>query len=64
MDPAVGFVLAKKPGDAVRAGDPLVYVHARTPAQRDTALEQLRAAIAIDNGAPSLMPLWLDVVTA
>ena len=64
VDPAVGFVLAKKPGDAVRAGDPLVYVHARTPAQRDTALEQLRAAIAIDNGAPSLMPLWLDVVTA
>ena len=64
VDPAVGFVLAKKPGDAVRAGDPLVYVHARTPAQRDTALEQLRAAIAIDKGAPSLMPLWLDVVTA
>ncbi len=64
VDPAVGFVLAKKPGDAVRAGDPLVYVHARTPAQRDTALEQLRAAIAIDKGAPTLMPLWLDVVTA
>ncbi len=64
VDPAVGFVLAKKPGDAVRAGDPLVYVHARTLAQRDTALAQLRAAIAIDQGAPSLMPLWLDVVTA
>ncbi len=64
VDPAVGFVLAKKPGDAVRAGEPLVYVHARTDTQTQAALAELQAAIAIGRDPPTLLPLWLDVVTA
>lgn len=64
IDPAVGFVLARKPGDRVRAGEPLVYVHARTAAQTEAALAQLRAAIRLDSQPPTLLPLWLDVVTA
>ncbi len=63
VDPAVGFVLAKKPGDPVRAGEPLVHVHARTAEQTTAALAELRAAIALDRAAPTLLPLWLDVVT-
>ena len=63
VDPAVGFVLAKKPGDSVRAGEPLVHVHARTAEQTTAALAELRAAIALDRAAPTLLPLWLDVVT-
>ncbi len=64
VDPAVGFVLARKPGARVRAGEPLVWVHAQTAAQTTTALAELRAAIAIDETTPTLLPLWLDVVTA
>ena len=64
VDPAVGFVLAKKPGDRARAGEPLVYVHARTEAQTRAALTELRGAIALGAEAPTLLPLWLDVVTA
>ena len=33
VDPAVGFALRKKPGDAVQVGDVLAEIHARTPAQ-------------------------------
>ena len=62
IDHAVGFVLAKKPGDAVQEGDVLVYVHARTSAQTQAALAELRAATTIGDTAPALLPLWLDVV--
>ena len=64
VDPAVGFVLTRKPGDAVRTGEPLLFIHARTPAQMQAALAELRAAIDIDQQAQALLPLWLDVVTA
>lgn len=62
VDPAVGFVLAKKPGDRVQAGEPLVHIHARTPEAAATAATELRAAIDLGAQAGTLLPLWLDVI--
>lgn len=42
VDPAVGFVITAKPGDRVRAGEPLASIHART----DDAARAARAALA------------------
>jgi len=62
VDPSVGFVLVRKPGDAVQDGEPLVFVHASTEAKALAALTELRAAVEIGPAPVALMPLWLDVV--
>ena len=62
IDPAVGFVLAKKPGDAVQRGEPLAFVHARTESGAIVALQQLRDAMAIGRTTEPLLPLVLGEV--
>ncbi len=64
VDPAVGFVLAARPGDTVAAGEPLLSIHARDEASAAAAEASLREAIAIaDPGEPvELPPLFLDVI--
>jgi pyrimidine-nucleoside phosphorylase len=62
IDPAVGFVLAKKPGDAVQRGEPLAFVHARTESGAIVALQQLRDAMAIGRTTAPLLPLVLGEV--
>jgi thymidine phosphorylase len=62
VDPRVGFVLAKKPGDPVVQGDPLVYVHAADTVTAQAALADLRAAIDIADRPGELLPLWMHVV--
>lgn len=62
IDPAVGFVLCKKPGDAVQRGEPLAFVHARTESAAIVALQQLRDAMAIGAEAEPLLPLVLGEV--
>ncbi len=44
---AAGIDLHKKPGDAVRAGEPLFTLHADDPARFDRALESLEGAYSI-----------------
>jgi thymidine phosphorylase len=44
---AAGIDLHKKPGDAVRAGEPLFTLHADDPARFDRALEALEGAYSI-----------------
>src|SRR5690606_2408559 len=44
---AAGIDLHKKPGDAVRAGEPLFPLHADDPARFDRALESLEGAYSI-----------------
>ena len=57
IDPGVGFVLRKKVGDPVAAGEPLVTVHVndRAPPGRSAGL--LRRAIRIGPDAPAPRPL-------
>jgi len=47
VDPAVGFLLTVRPGDSVRAGEPLATIHARDEAGLDAGSRALDAAIRI-----------------
>jgi pyrimidine-nucleoside phosphorylase len=62
IDPSVGFVIPAKPGDTVKAGEPLASVFARDRAGIETGLRSLGKAIVIgDHG--SLTPLITHRVT-
>ena len=63
IDPSVGFVITVKPGDAVRAGDPVASVFARDDAGAAGGLAALGKAIAIgDEGR--LTPLITHRITS
>jgi pyrimidine-nucleoside phosphorylase len=63
IDPSVGFVITVKPGDEVRAGDPVASVFARDDASTAAGLAALAEAIVIrDEGR--LTPLITHRVTA
>ncbi|HEV2084856.1 MAG TPA: thymidine phosphorylase [Gemmatimonadales bacterium] len=62
IDPSVGFVIPAKPGDRVKAGEPLASVFARNRDGIETGFQALREAIVIgDEG--SLTPLITHRVT-
>lgn len=63
IDPAVGFVIPAKPGDRVKAGEPLASVFARDEAGAALGLKALGEAIVIKN-AGKLTPLISHRVTA
>lgn len=58
VDPAVGFVITAKPGDAVRRGQPLATIHARTPEAAEAARRVLDRAMVI--GEPGPVPPLLS----
>jgi pyrimidine-nucleoside phosphorylase len=63
VDPSVGFVITARPGDIVRAGEPLATILARDPAGVARGREALSGAIRIaDEGDPPL-PLISHRVT-
>ena len=62
VDPAVGILLAAKPGDAVRAGDPVLEMHYRDRGRLDRALHHAGSAITIDEQAPPRRPLIVGEV--
>jgi thymidine phosphorylase len=63
IDPSVGFVIPAKPGDRVKAGEPLASVFARNRDGIDLGLQALGEAIVItDQG--TLTPLITHRVTA
>jgi pyrimidine-nucleoside phosphorylase len=63
VDPTVGFVITVKPGDPVRAGEPIASVFARNAAGLMLGLDALRGAITIgDEGR--LTPLIAHRITA
>jgi pyrimidine-nucleoside phosphorylase len=63
IDPAVGFVIPTKPGDRVRAGEPLASVFARDRAGIDGGLNALAEAVVIRETG-TLTPLISHRVTA
>jgi pyrimidine-nucleoside phosphorylase len=63
IDPSVGFVIPAKPGDRVKAGEPLASVFARDQAGVAIGMQALGEAIAIKN-AGKLTPLITHRVTA
>ena len=63
IDLAVGVVLHKKVGDSVRAGEPLVTIHARTQADAASVVARITAAFTLaDRAQPR--PLLLRRVTS
>jgi pyrimidine-nucleoside phosphorylase len=63
IDPSVGFVITVKPGDAVRAGDPVASVFARDDAGVAGGLAALGEAIAIGEEG-RLTPLITHRITS
>jgi pyrimidine-nucleoside phosphorylase len=63
VDPAVGFVIPAKPGDRVKAGEPLASIFARNRDGIETGLQALREAIVVGE-AGHLTPLISHRVTA
>ena len=63
VDPTVGFVITVKPGDRVKAGQPLASVFARDATGIAVGLEALRRAITTD-GEPSPLPLVSHRITS
>jgi thymidine phosphorylase len=63
VDPSVGFVITARPGDRVRAGEPIASIHARTDEAAARAATALGEAIEIgDTGCET--PLVSCRVTA
>jgi pyrimidine-nucleoside phosphorylase len=62
IDHAVGLILQAKVGDYVRAGAPLVEVHARTAEQAEAVFEELLSAYSWSEEAPIVAPLILGSV--
>ncbi len=63
VDPTVGFVITARPGDIVRAGEPLGTVFARDRAGIAEGLSVLARAIAIADDAEPPLPLISHRVT-
>ena len=57
IDPAVGFSDLAPIGAAVSADQPLGIVHAATPDSAVGAIEALRSAYTIGDGAPEVPPV-------
>ena len=63
VDPAVGFVITARPGDVVRAGEPLATIYARDEAGVAAGRAALSDAIRIADEAEPPLPLLLLRVT-
>ncbi len=57
IDPGVGILVHAKPGDAVRAADPVLELHYRDRARLDAALPIAARAIEVADHRPTLSPL-------
>jgi pyrimidine-nucleoside phosphorylase len=60
IDPAVGFVLEKKTGDAVQAGEPLVTIHHRRGSSLDDVKARVTRAYEVAGAQPPRKPLILE----
>jgi len=60
IDPAVGFVLEKKVGDAVQVGEPLVTVHYNSDARLADVKARILKAYRTGPAAPAKRPLVLE----
>jgi pyrimidine-nucleoside phosphorylase len=61
IDPAVGFMLRRKIGEAVRSGDSLIDIHAASPAAAAQVAERVAAAFTISPDPVPVPPLILGI---
>jgi pyrimidine-nucleoside phosphorylase len=62
IDPAVGIMVAAKPGDEVRAGDAVLELHYRDRSRLEAALALAQEAIAIQDDRPDVRRLLVAEV--
>jgi len=62
VDPAVGFILHKKLGDRVQAGEPLLTLHYNQADRLEEAERWLEGAFAVEAQAPPPRPLVLKTL--
>lgn len=62
VDPGVGISILAKRGDRVEAGEPIGVVRYRDPGRLQATVELLDRAWSIDDEAPAVQPLILQVV--
>ncbi len=62
VDPAVGIMLEKKPGDRVKVGDTLATLHVRDSKTANAARPRVAAAYSIKGRGKKLPPLIMDVI--
>ena len=62
IDPAAGIVLLKKPGDWVKAGEPLAVLHTSDRTRIDAAIEILKDSLLVSEEPPEKRPLILGRV--
>ena len=60
IDPAVGFTLHKKVGEAVTAGEPMVRIHFNDSAKVEDVRARLLAAYQVGPEAPAPRPLVIE----
>ncbi|MFL0248736.1 pyrimidine-nucleoside phosphorylase [Candidatus Clostridium stratigraminis] len=62
IDLAVGIILSKKRGDAVKAGDVLAYIHANTEDKIEKAKKDILANYMVSAEASAKIPLIYDII--
>ncbi|MBM7770158.1 thymidine phosphorylase [Actinokineospora baliensis] len=62
VQPAAGILCHAKPGDVVRAGDPILELHTDTEDAIPAALTSLDGAFTIGSTAPTRGPLVVEVI--
>lgn len=62
VDHAVGFVLHKKVGDAVRAGEPLLTALVNEEGRLDDVTQRVRKAYQLGPAAPAPQPMVLEIL--
>jgi thymidine phosphorylase len=61
---SAGVVMLRKPGEAVRAGDPVLELHTESPDRFAGALSALDGAIEVSGAAPDVPPVVLERIDA
>ena len=62
VDPAVGIVLDKKPGDAVRKGQSIATIHSKTREEALAIKKRIAAAFSYSEEKPELKPLVIETI--
>ena len=62
VDPAVGIMLEKKPGDRVKVGDTIATLHVRETKDAKAARSRVAGAFTIKGRGKKLPPLVIDVI--
>jgi thymidine phosphorylase len=62
VDPRVGLAAVRPPGAAVRAGEPLMRVHAADDGSAAAAVAAVQAAVTIADAAPPPAPVVIETL--